>query len=354
MSKLEWLDGNRIGVDPPSRPKKITGTRLGAILGVNRWKTPFAAWCEMTRTYEEPFTDTIYTKAGKIIEPKQARFAKIICGFPGFVTPEDKYGKNYFKDTYGDFFHENPVFGGMWDYLSYENKKKNSDITVLEMKTTKRKQDWEKDIPEYYALQAALYAYLLNTDKVCMVVSYLKSTDYDHPDKFLPTKRNTQIFPFRLSERYPNFENDYIKPALDFWNNYVLTGYSPPYDEKKDADILAELRKKVIDVGQTTEDELISEAEHLQAELDKYSAITKPIEDRMKILKDAMRTEALDMLDSGTDKVVYAGASYGFTVSKVTTSKVDTEALKADGLYEKYVVPSISYKITIKRVKEND
>ena len=352
MSKIEWLDGNRIAVDPPGRPKKITGTRLAAILGVNRWKTPFSAWCEITRTYEEPFVDTKYTLAGKTIEPKQALYAQFMCGFPGFVTPEKRYGKDFFRKTYGDFFHDTEVFGGMWDYLSYgDPDDEEGGLTVLEMKTTKRKSDWDDDIPEYYALQAALYAYLLHTDSVCMVVSFLQDKDYEHPEKFVPTRKNTKIYPFTLSQRYPHFEQDYIKPAITFWQENVLTGISPPYDEKKDGEILAELRKKVIDPSQINEDELITEAEQLKAKLDEYAILTKPLEDRLKILTDGMKSYALDMLDTGTDKVVYAGANYGFTVTKQTGTRLDTEALKRDGLYEKYSVPTVTYKISIKKQK---
>ena len=47
--------------------------------------------------------------------------------------------------------------GGMWDYLGVDE---NGVVdTVLEMKTTQRIEDWQNDAPEYYALQAALYAY---------------------------------------------------------------------------------------------------------------------------------------------------------------------------------------------------
>lgn len=353
--KLEWLDGNRIAVDPPSRPKKITGTRLGAILGVNRWSTPFAAWCEITRTYEKPFEDTKYTLAGKAIEPKQAMYAQFMCGFPGFVTPEKRYGKDFFKKTYGDFFHDVEVFGGMWDYLSYSDPEdEEGGLTVLEMKTTKRKEDWAEDIPEYYALQAALYAYLLHTDDVCMVASFLEDKDYEHPEKFVPTKRNTKVYPFKISERYPNFERDYIKPALAFWKDCVLTGVSPAYDEKKDAEILKELRKKVIDTSAVETDDLITEANDIQKQLDALSIKTKPLEDRLKVLKEAMKTEALDMLDAGTKQVEYCGADYGFTVTKSVTQKLDTDALKKAGLYEKFCVPTESYKITIKKYKKGE
>ena len=46
---MEWLDGNKIQIIPPKRPKKLTGTRFATILGLNPWSTPFEIWCEVTR-----------------------------------------------------------------------------------------------------------------------------------------------------------------------------------------------------------------------------------------------------------------------------------------------------------------
>lgn len=161
---MEWLDGNKIQIIPPKHPKKLTGTRFATILGLNPWSTPFEIWCEVTRTYQKPFEDTIYTIAGKTIEPKQAEYMKQTYFMSNLVTPTDIWGKDYFRQTYGDFFRESPVLGGMWDYLLYG--KDGKPTTVLEMKTSKRVEDWKDDIPEYYALQAALYAYLLGVDEV--------------------------------------------------------------------------------------------------------------------------------------------------------------------------------------------
>ena len=58
---------------------------------------------------------------------------------------------------------QEPIFGGMWDALYYENGKV---AAVIEIKTTKRAEDWSNGAPGYYALQAALYAYLLGIDDV--------------------------------------------------------------------------------------------------------------------------------------------------------------------------------------------
>lgn len=60
-------------------------------------------WCAITKTYEKPFEDTIYTAAGKAIEPKQAEYMKKSYGMD-LITPTDRYGEDYFNKTWGDFF----------------------------------------------------------------------------------------------------------------------------------------------------------------------------------------------------------------------------------------------------------
>ena len=114
---MKWNDNKTITITPPAKPKKITGTRFAAIMGLNKWTSPFNAWCAITRTYEEPFEDTIYTIAGKTIEPKQAEYMKTAYFMSNLITPTDVYGEDYFKKTWGDFFRDIPIFGGMWDYL---------------------------------------------------------------------------------------------------------------------------------------------------------------------------------------------------------------------------------------------
>jgi len=99
---MEWLDKNRIRVDPPKRPKRITGTRFASILGLDRWNTDFKTWCAITRTYEEPFVDNVYTIAGKTIEPKIIDYLRKVYWME-IKTPEDIYGKDYFRKTWAIF-----------------------------------------------------------------------------------------------------------------------------------------------------------------------------------------------------------------------------------------------------------
>lgn len=92
MADIKWLEGNRIQIAPPKRTKKITGTRFATILGLNPWSTAFEMWCAITKTYEKPFEDTIYTVAGKTIEPKQARYIRGILSNRPFYEGKYKYG----------------------------------------------------------------------------------------------------------------------------------------------------------------------------------------------------------------------------------------------------------------------
>lgn len=349
MNTVEWLDGNRIQVVPPKKPKKLTGTRFAAIMGLNTWATPFEVWCAVTRTYEKPFEDTIYTIAGKIIEPKQAEYMRNAYMMGNLITPTDVYGENYFQRTWGDFFPEQKVLGGSWDYLLVD--KDGKPTTVLEMKTSKRVEDWKDDIPEYYALQAALYAYLLGVDDVIMVASFLEATDYDDPSKFVCSGDNTITRPFKVSERYPEFEKRYVRPALKWWKDHVESGISPEYDEKKDAEILKVLRTNNLS-PETDMAALVKEAETLKAKLDAHAAEVAEDEKRYKTLTDLIKKSAMAQFRDGDKKVSITGKAYTWEVSRTSTSKINKDAMKADGVLEKYTTIEDSYRITPKAIKE--
>ena len=348
---MEWLDGNKIQIIPPKRPKKLTGTRFATILGLNPWSTPFEIWCEVTRTYQKPFEDTIYTIAGKTIEPKQAEYMKQTYFMSNLVTPTDIWGKDYFRQTYGDFFRESPVLGGMWDYLLYG--KDGKPTTVLEMKTSKRVEDWKDDIPEYYALQAALYAYLLGVDEVIMVASFLEPKDYDDPEKFVCSGENTITRPFKVSERYPDFEKKYVKPALKWWKDYVESGISPAFDERKDAEILKALRTNNLS-PETDMAALVKEAEDLKVKLDTHAAEVAEDEKRYKVLTDTIKAKAVEQFRDGDTKSVITGNRYMWEVRKSERSSIDKKLMEKDGILEKYTVTTPTYAIYSGEIEKED
>ena len=342
---MNWIDSH-LEVAPPKKPLKITGTRFAAILGYNKWSTPFKCWCEITRTYKEPFVDTIYTAAGKVIEPKQAEYMKKSYAMYNLKTPTDIFGEDYFKKTWGDFFSDVEVFGGMWDYrLDDETGKPTA---VLEMKTTKRSEDWADDIPEYYALQAALYAYLLGIDDVIMVASFLEPKDYEHPEEFVPSASNTITVEFKVSERYPNF-NIMINTALYWWECHVATGISPDYDEKKDADILKALRTNEAPSNANI-DALIARADSLKTELEAVYASIADKEKELKSATDQIKKYLTGVFRPHDIAVERKGCSYIWSVSKTESSEIDKAALEADGLLDKYSRKKETFRITTKSI----
>lgn len=362
---MEFLKDGRIKVDPPKKPKKLTATRFATIMGLNKWSTPFAAWCEMTRTYEAPFEDTIYTIAGKVIEPKICEYLRNRF-FMDIKSPTDKYGPDYFRKTWGDFFPDVEGLGGMWDFLG--------DDFVVEVKTTKRVEDWKGadgtvEPPIYYKLQACLYAYLLGFDDVVMTCSFLEDKDYQNPEDFIPNASNTVVIEFKVSEAFPNFKEDYVDPAMKFWRENVLTGISPEYDEKKDADILKVLRTNKVDPVSTIADiskkkeidKLIKEAEKLHTYFDKNAekvAKMKADEKRMKELDGIIKDYLKGQIQDGGKCAEMTGKKFTFLCTQVAGKKSLTEdsyrRMKEDGVYDTYVTEEVMKKPDEKAMKSDD
>ena len=339
---MQWLKDYRIKIDPPLKTKKITGTRFATVLGLNPWSTEFEIWCAVTKLYEAPFEDSIYTKAGKTIEPKQAEYMKNSYGMD-IISPTDVWGKDYFKKTWGDFFPDSKHLGGMWDYLLKGEDGKTE--AVLEMKTTKRAEDWKDDVPEYYALQAALYAYLLGVDDVIMVASFLEEKDYDNPDGFVPSAKNTITVEFKVSERYPDFKEK-VTRVEKWWNDHVVTGISPQFDEKKDAEILKALRTSTLSPD-TDIKALIDEGEKLKKEIDDVASSIIDKEKRLKKINDIIKQKAVEEFKDGDTKVEVKGEKYVWVVSRSERVDIDRAALENDGLLDKYSKTSETYRLTV-------
>ena len=361
MKDIKW-NGSTINVEPPKKPKKITGTHFPTVFGLDPWKTPFEAWCKCTRTYEIPFEGNKYTNAGEIIEPKVFEFLRTSMGFGNrLLTPTDVYGKDYFKKTWGDFFPDDEIFGGMWDALIVDDKG-NPDCVVevksvqIDGRSGSLEERWKYgEAPDYQALQASLYANRLKVDKVLMVAVTLedKKGDYEHPEQVIPSYANGNVYidAFKVSERYPNFDL-YIEKARDWWHYHVRTGFSPEFDEKKDAEILKVLRTNSLN-PETDMVALINEGEQLKAEIDEVTATLCLKEKRLKTINDQIKQYALEHFRDGDKKVSIKGQRYEWVLSKTSTTELDKESLKADGLLDKYLKEKINYRLTTSEIKED-
>lgn len=343
---LKFVD-KRVEIENvPKRLKKLTGTRFATVMGLNVWSTPFEIWCDITNTYREPFEENIYTRAGKIIEPKVIEYLRDVY-FMDIKAPEDIWGKDYFKQTWGDFYSDKKVFGGMWDAIG--------DDFIVEIKTTKRAEDWADGIPIYYKLQAALYAYLSGFDKVFVTVSFLNPIDYDKPEEFVPNVDNTHLYEFNMSEDFPNFEEEYIQPALDFWNNHVVTGISPDFDENKDADILRELRTKHVTPEKDEIGEVLNEADELMKEINAYDDILSDKRKRLKALESQIKDFMLGQFGENDDRVELTSNNFIWTTSKSFRNSFNSSEFKKKhkDLYEEFSEEKETFTLRKKEVKND-
>lgn len=376
---MEWQKNNTIKITPPNNPKKITGTRFGAILYANPWKTPFEEWCDITRTYQEPYQDNTSTFLGRTLEDRQCKYLQKAYYLERVAKPEDAdfYGRDFFKKTHGDFYPKETIFGGMWDGLVIENGK---PVGVVECKTTRRSEDWQDEngephIPEYYALQGSLYAYLLGLDDVYMVMSIIDDTTYNTMQNLIdeyglervsvmidrneikdfvsytPTNKNSNVFHFRISEKYPDFK-DLINYATTWYREYVLKGVSPSYNEQADAEILKVLRADHI-TPETDINDLLNELDSLTTELDAYYKEVEEKEKRKKSLTEQITEYLKSQFKEGYKEVVVNTDTKTFTLSKSIRKSIDTNKLKTDGLYDNYTTDTESYRLTIKTLKED-
>ena len=365
MKTVNWQD-RHIEVTPPKKPKKITGTHLPNVLGINPFSTPFETWCRCTRTFEIPFEGNKYTKAGQIIEPKVFDFLRTSMGYGDrVVTPEDVYGKDHFKKTWGDFYPDKAIYGGMWDALIKDDN--GNTEYVVEIKTVQvdgrsgsLEERWKDGkAPDYQALQASLYAYLLGVDKVLMVAVALEDNkgDYEHPEQVIPSFANSNVYidEFKVYERYPNFDM-YIAKATQWWNDYVLTGISPDFDEKKDAEILKALRTNTVEVTDLTFNKLVEQAETLKLEIDQIKSSITAKEKELKTILDEIKKRAFMEFREGDTKVSFKGQSFEWVLSKSESTELDTESLVQDmgeEFMNKYTKQKTSYRLTTSKIKED-
>lgn len=339
MKKIKW-EQEHIEIEPVKNPKKITGTRLASILGANRWNSPFKTWCEITRTYQEPFEDNKYTLAGKVIEPVLLNLLNTRY-FMDVKTPVDVYGADYFKRTFGDFYHNNKTFGGMWDGITEDR--------IIEIKTSSRPEDWLDSTPEYYLLQTALYAWLSNKPNFTIVCAFLDESDYEKPESFTPVVgENVLIREYVLDELYPRFYEDYIEPAMDFWTKHVATGISPAFT-KADEEIIKALRRETVDVNEDI-NSVIERINELKAKVEELSVELTPLEKELKAKEELLKDYLKEQFTEGVDKLDVSTGVYNYTLSKTTSSKADTAKMKKDGIYDNYVVTSVTYRLTNKKI----
>ena len=346
-------DRNRIVLDKlPKQKLRVTGHRLSTVLGLNKYATPFQAWCEITKSVKVPFVENKYIILGRYAEPKIIDYVRDM--FPNVMSMEEYYGNAIDEYRYNNFKYDSKIFGGMFDFVCTRDDKKTIAL-VGEIKTTGTPQKFDNDnIPVEYLLQAALYARLKKLNRVLFVVSFATEEDYMHPENFKPTKENTKLIVKDLKECVFEINGEYydidgcMKIAEDWWNKYILTGISPKFDEKLDKEYLDILRssKPTNDTDLVT---LCEESLSLAKEIKTLEVATgiKGKKDELKILEACIKEKMIETNMDICDK---------YKLKCETKSKFNEKlfAEKHKDIYDKFCETVTKYTLTKDMKEEGD
>lgn len=352
---MEWSysdDRKHIIIAPPKRTKKITGHRFSSVLGLNKYQTPFGAWCEITGLVRLPFEDNKFTIAGKTIEPKQIDYVR--NKFPNIKSCEEYYGNNFKEYQYSNFKDLGLIFDGVRDFVSTKND--GLTITMVgECKTSSKPQDWENNnVPIDYLCQGMLYSYLDKLDKILYITSFLQPMDYNDPTKYVVSEENTKLTVKKLNECYlplPTGEYGTIELAIDYcedwWKTYVEGGISPEFDEVLDKEYLDIIRKSKPS-NDTTLDTLCLEGLNLAKRIAdlKVSSGLSALEKDLKLIEASIKQTLMD-------KNLDACGKYKLSRKVDMVFDEDKFAKEHQNVYDKYCVEKVSYKLS-KDLKEED
>lgn len=303
-------------VEPTANPRKLTGSRVGTILGMNPYGTEFEEWLHMTKVKSKEFVGNKYTNAGNVIESIIINHLNKTDDMFTYLSAEEVYGPEPYKTTQGDFYKEHNIFGGMWDALLMV-KGSNKPVGIVEVKTTQRAEDWVDGIPSYYQVQAELYAYLEGVDVITFPVAFLSDVDYIFPEDFVPIEgENFQVFTYRIGPTEWEQINARIDYSKDWWNKHILTGISPvPSDHKVDLELLDILK---------TEEFENNDIETLLTKYNDIESMLDEMKDDESVAKYLSTTKSHDALKKNIRSVLVDNHPKSADVDTLTATVGDT------------------------------
>lgn len=347
-------DKKRITIEPPKQRLGISGHRLSGVLGLDPYTSPFQMWCECTKLVKKPFEETKYIIAGRAAESKIIKY--VADRFPNVISIEEYYGNIFNEYRYNNFKDDDlgNIFSGVIDAVSVKNDGRTIAM-ICECKTSSHPEHWANNtIPVAYALQGALYSYLKGLDRVLFACTFLTDMDYAHPEDIEVNDSNTILrvvkledLVFEVNGEYLNIEGC-IQYAINWWNEYVLKGISPEFDEKQDKEYLKIIR--ATDATKDTElEEVCKQAIAIARDIAnlKEDAGINSLEKELKSLETSIKNKMIE------DDISSCG---DYKLTKSVRQKFN-EKLFADEnekLYNKYIETTESYTLSKNKKKDEE
>lgn len=279
MDKLEWLK---------ERQRGIGGSDVGAILGVNKWKTPFEVYLEKTEEITEVKETSEAAYWGTELEELVAKeFSK-------------RTGKKVRRDSRHLVHPKYPFM------VANIDRRVVGENAILECKTANQflAKEWKDDeIPASYILQCQHYMSVTGAEK-CYIACLIGG----------------QRFIYKEIPRDNELIEMIIAAEKEFWEEHVMKRIPPALDGSSAAEKY--LNERYSNPTPYSEINLKSEYKDMINEYLQLKENMKALETRLKEIENNIKNELAD------NEKGYAG-NYEVNWMPVTSSRVDSKLLKS-------------------------
>lgn len=293
------------------RSKVIGGSEIAAVMGLSRWKTPLALWAEKTgEILQEDISDREYVQLGTELEDFVAKkFEKVT-------------GKKVRRDT------RTFTYSSEYPYMvAHIDRRIQGTDELLECKTCSawKEKEWQgEEIPVEYILQVMWYLGILGMKKGYIAVLI-----------------GGQKFVWKELE----FDQELFDRMVSHAKNFMqaVKEKQPPIAMAGDKETLGKLYKGT-EGGQLELEEAAMKS--IDQELEERAALQRTIESaeqRIEEIENRIKQELGENDLAVTEK-------YKITWKSQVSRRLDTEKVKAAGIYDEYCKETVA---RVFRVSEN-
>lgn len=327
------IDANFTPIEQDKDPEKwvqlrttgIGGSDAGAIMGLNKYVSPLTIY--MAKKGFDGFSGNASTQWGHILEDPIRQKAKDELGIeietiPGMFTSKEYPFMNANLDGLCHADHQVTIRGETIEgYGGHEIKTSASGDGFT-----------EDEIPDSYYCQVQHYMAVTGLSWFILTVFILSTKQGKH----YVIKKNNEFIYSKL-----------IPAEKNFWENYVMKDeYPEPTGVDSESEYIKSLpMDEVINLDETTEEVIKTERE--------IDSQIKELTKKQAALKNEIliRLSELSVGFDKADKTSAIGSKYKLTYTTQGRKSVDSNALKSDGLYDRYCKETFSKIMRISEVK---
>ena len=330
-------------IDPDNRvhtdgkiANRITGTYIGALLGVSPYNSPFMASTRLMGVWGEDISDNPSVRVGHYLEERIIDYqASKHPDLGRFYKAEDIFEKREgnHEDWVSDF--EDDVFAGHVDGIIT----RDGVDYILEVKTANGNgsaKEWAERVPAHYLWQVYLYNHFITKqDKAYFLLGVVDNQTYDNPNSWVPNANNCFMFEVEIDQKYVA---EKIEEVRRKYLDTIRKGQSYDYDPENDGDreVLTYLK------------DMMATKDNLENLINEYTLLHNTNKSVTDSIKDSVQKEKeLNERIKTVMGKLNVSEAYGVTVTDSERESFDFMAARADNFdFTKY-----HKKTTVKTLK---